>query len=64
MKYLVFLGPPTYILPKHLHITKPLQTHTLQTPHKLTNSHTHTHTHTHITKQYKNTTVQIKMKCS
>jgi len=45
-----------YILPKHPHITKPAQTHTLQTPH----IHTHTHTHTHITKQYKATTVQIK----
>jgi hypothetical protein len=30
-----------YILPKHPHITKPSQTHTLQNP------HTHTHTHTH-----------------
>ena len=34
-----------YILPKHPHITKPSQTHTLQNP--------HTHTHTHIIKQYK-----------
>jgi hypothetical protein len=34
-----------YILPKHPHITKP----------------THTHTNTHITKQYKTTTVQIKI---
>jgi len=34
-----------YILPKHPHITKPTQTHTLQNP------HIHTHTHTHITKQ-------------
>jgi hypothetical protein len=34
-----------YILPRHPHITKPTQTHTLQKP-------THTHTHTHITKQY------------
>ena len=41
-----------YILPKHPHITKPTQTHTLQNP--------HIHTHTHITKQYKTTTVQIK----
>ena len=41
-----------YILPKHPHITKPPQTHTLQNP--------HIHTHTHITKQYKTTTVQIK----
>jgi hypothetical protein len=32
-----------YILPRHSHITKPTQTHTLQTP-----PHTHTHhTHTH-----------------
>ena len=37
-----------YILPKHPHITKPTQTHTLQ------------NTPTHITKQYKTTTVQIK----
>jgi hypothetical protein len=29
-----------YIIPKHLHITKPTQTHTLQNPH----IHTHTHT--------------------
>ena len=29
-----------YILPKHPHITKPSQTHTLQNPH----IHTHTHT--------------------
>jgi hypothetical protein len=29
-----------YILPKHTHVTKPSQTHTLQNP------HTHTHTHT------------------
>ena len=43
-----------YILPKHPHITKPTQTHTLQNP------HIHTHTHTHITKQYKPTTVKIK----
>jgi hypothetical protein len=28
-----------YILPKHPHITKPLQTHTLQNPH----IHPHTH---------------------
>ena len=41
-----------YILPKHSHITKPTQTHTLQNP--------PTHTHTHITKQYKTTTVQIE----
>jgi hypothetical protein len=40
-----------YILPKHPHITKPTQTHTLQK---------NTHTHTHITKPYKTTTVQIK----
>jgi hypothetical protein len=45
-----------YILPKHPHITKPTQTHILQTP----PPHTHTHIHTHITKQYKTTTVQIK----
>jgi hypothetical protein len=44
-----------YILPKQPHITKPSQTHTLQTP--------HIHTHAHITKQYKTTTVQIKTKC-
>ena len=44
-----------YILSKQPHITKPTQTHTLQTP----PTHTHTHTHT-ITKQYKTTTVQIK----
>jgi hypothetical protein len=31
-----------YILPKHPHITKPSQTHTLQNPH----IHTHKHTHT------------------
>jgi hypothetical protein len=31
-----------YILPKHPHITKPTQTHTLQNP--LTHTHTHTHT--------------------
>jgi hypothetical protein len=37
-----------YILPKHPHITKPLQTHTLQNP----------LIHT-LTKQYKTTTVQI-----
>jgi hypothetical protein len=34
-----------HILPKHPHITKTSQTHTLQ--------NSHTHTHTHITKQYK-----------
>jgi hypothetical protein len=45
-----------YILPKHPHITKPSQTHTLQNP--------HIHKHTHITKQYKTTTVQIKTKCT
>jgi hypothetical protein len=46
-----------YILPKHPHIKKPSQTHTLQPP---------PHTHTHITKQYKykTTTVQIKTKCT
>ena len=33
-----------YILPKHPHITKPSQTHTLQNP--LIHTHTHTHTHT------------------
>jgi len=55
-----------YTLPKHPHITKPTQTHTLQTPPTYTHTHTHTlqiphiHTHTHITKQYKTTTVQIK----
>jgi hypothetical protein len=38
---------------KHPHITKPSQTHTLQNP----------LIHTHTTKQYKTTTVQIKMKC-
>ena len=41
-----------------IHITKtptPYKTHTLQNP------HIHTHTHTHITKQYKTTTVQIKI---
>jgi hypothetical protein len=48
-----------YILPKHPHITKPSQTHTLQNPH----IDTYTHTHTHITKQYKTTTAQIKTKC-
>jgi len=38
------LGQSTvYILPKHPHITKPTQTHTLQNP--------HTYTYTHITKQ-------------
>jgi hypothetical protein len=36
-----------YILPKHPHITKPTQTHTLQY------LHIYKHTHTHITKQYK-----------
>ena len=45
-----------YILPKHPHITKPTQTHTLQNPH----IHAHAHTHTHITKQYK--TPQNKLK--
>jgi len=40
----------TYILPKHPHITKPSQTHTLQNPQAHTHTHTHsyTHTHTHI----------------
>ena len=33
-----------YILPKHPHITKPTQTHTLKKP---TQTYTHTHTHTH-----------------
>jgi hypothetical protein len=33
-----------YILPKHPHLTKPSQTHTLQNP--LRHTHTHTHTHT------------------
>jgi hypothetical protein len=47
-----------YVLPKHPHITKPTQTHTLQNLHIPT--HSHTHTHTHITKQYKTTSVQIK----
>jgi len=42
---------------KHPHITKPSQTHTLQNP------LIHTHAHTHTTKQYINTTVQIKTKC-
>jgi hypothetical protein len=37
-----------YILPKHQHITKPSQTHTLQNPHIPTQTHTHTHTHTHL----------------
>jgi hypothetical protein len=42
-------------------ITKPTQTHTLQTPSPPTHTHTpHTYTHTHIAKQYKTTTVQIK----
>ena len=36
------------------HITKPTHLHT----------HTHTHTHTDTTKQYENTTVQIKTKCN
>ena len=36
-----------YILPKHPHITKPSQTHTLQNSHKHTHTRTHTHTHTH-----------------
>jgi septation ring formation regulator EzrA len=42
-----------YILPKHPHITKPTQTHTLQNPQKHTHTHTlqnphkHTHTQTH-----------------
>ena len=35
------LQSTVYILPKHTHITKPTQTHTLQNP------HTHTHTQTH-----------------
>jgi hypothetical protein len=41
-----------YILPKHLHITKPTQTHTFQNPHKRARTHTHykTLTNTHITK--------------
>jgi hypothetical protein len=49
------------------HITK--NTHTLQYSHKhthyKTHSYTHTHTqaHIHTTKQYKTTTVQIKIKC-
>jgi len=38
-----------YILPKHPHITKPTQTHTLQNPHIHTQ---HTHTHTHHTHTY------------
>jgi len=38
-----------YILPKHPHVTKPLQTHTLQNPH----IHRHTYTHTHIHTHYK-----------
>jgi hypothetical protein len=41
-----------YILPKHPHITKLTQTHTLQ--------NARARTHTHITKQYKITTVRIK----
>ena len=36
-----------YILPKHPHITKPSQTHTLQNPHIHTQAHTHTHYKTH-----------------
>ena len=35
-----------YILPKHPHITKPSQTHILQTPHIQKRTRTHTHTHT------------------
>jgi hypothetical protein len=50
-----------YILPKHSHITKPSQTHTLRNPN--THTHTHTHTHPHITKQYKTTTVQYCLFC-
>jgi hypothetical protein len=49
-----------YILPKHPHITKPTQTHTLQHPHTHTHTHTHTYIYIYITKRYKNTTVQIK----
>jgi len=45
-----------YILPKHPHIAKPIQTHITKP------THTYTHTHTHITKQYKTTTVQLKQK--
>jgi hypothetical protein len=67
-----------YILPKtpthykaltNTQITKPSQTHTLQSPHKhthykaLTNTHITKPTHTHTTKQYKTPTVQIKTKC-
>jgi hypothetical protein len=44
-----------YILPKHPHITKRTQTHTVQNPHIPPPL-----THTHITKQYKITAVQIK----
>ena len=35
-----------HILPKHPHITKPTQTHTLQNPHIHTQTNKHTHTHT------------------
>ena len=44
-----------YVLPRHPHITKPTQTHTLQNY-----THTHTHTHTHITKQYKPPQCKLK----
>jgi hypothetical protein len=40
---------------KHPHITKPSQTHTLQNP------LIHPHAQTHTAKQYKTTTIQIKM---
>jgi hypothetical protein len=44
-----------YILPRHPHIKKPTQTHTLQNPHIHTHTHTHTHTLQNNTKppQYK-----------
>jgi len=42
-----------YILPKHPHITKSSQTHTLQNPH----IHTRARAHTRITKQYKTTKI-------
>jgi hypothetical protein len=37
---LVFLLNTVYILPKHPHITKPTQTHTLQNPHIRIHTHT------------------------
>ena len=48
-----------YILPKHPHITKPTQTHTLRNPH----THTHIHTLQNNIKppQYKLKQTQYKM---